>query len=103
QSRLGALYRRLGEEPLAEQYERAYLEAFRRRMHRPTFADAVVAASVRYLPLHRLRALRFRSSELPPEPTPRQHAVASALVGDAVRAREALVLGGEPLDRKYLA
>src|SRR5579883_1151290 len=106
QSRLAALHRRLGEDALADEYERRYLAAFRRRMHRPTFAEVVRVAARRFVPLARLRAIRLPPGELPPSLPPdlerRERAIAAALVEDAVRAREYLVQGGAPLDRLYL-
>ena len=100
---LALLHRRLGRAEEAARYEKRFLALFRRRMHRPSFADAVAAAARRYVPLAKLAALRFSETEPPTTPTPRELAIARALVGDRAGAEEQLRAGTEALDRKYLA
>jgi tetratricopeptide (TPR) repeat protein len=100
---LAALCRKLGETSEAAEYDRRYLEAFRRCMHRPSFAEVVTAAARQYVPLEKLLALRFAEPEPPPHPTPREEGLMLALAGDFAHARARLHAGGESLDLKYLA
>jgi hypothetical protein len=88
---LSRLHRLVRDHASAAEYGRAYLVAFRRRMHRPTFAEVVQAATMRYLPIAGLRALQTVEGE--PEPPPRgplAEGVAEALKGDAERAARIL-------------
>src|SRR5262249_52930025 len=100
---LAGLHRRLGRTEEAARYEKRFLALFRRRMHRPSFADAVAAAARRYVPLPKLAALRFSERGPPERPTPRETAIARALNGDRAGAEEQLREGTEPLDRQYRA
>ena len=100
---LALLYRRLGRPDDAAGYEKRFLSLFRRRMHRPSFADVVAAAARRYVPLSKLVSLRFPEKEPPETPTPRERAIARALCGDREGAEQLLSAGSEPLDRKYSA
>jgi tetratricopeptide (TPR) repeat protein len=100
---LAALCRKLGEATVADAYDRRYLDAFRRYMHRPSFAEVVAAAARRYVPLERLRSLRFAEREPPAQPTPREQGLALALRGDLVGAQALLQPGEDLLDLKYLA
>ncbi len=102
-SQLADLYRRLGQDGLAEEYETRYLEAFRRRNHRPTLAEAAEVAAQSYLPLERLCAATWLPSSSAHALGPRASAVAAALRGDRSAAKEGFVEGGEILDEKYLA
>jgi hypothetical protein len=102
-SRLAALHKRMGHPDAAKEYERRYAEAFRARMHRPSFAQVVRVASCHYLPLPKLGALHFWERELPGLPTGRQRAIAAALNGQLGDATEGFLRSGALLDRKYLA
>ncbi len=101
---LEVLHRKLGSEDEAAQYERRFVEVFRRRMHRPTLSDAVRTAARRYIPLYKLAAARFA---LPgdglSQPTRRERGIELALSGGRQAAREVFAEAGEALDRKYLA
>ena len=99
---LALLHRRLGRMEEAVRYEKRFLAFFRRRMHRPSFADVVTAAARRYLPLSKVSAIRFAETEPPGSPTDREVAIARALDGDLTGAEDLLRRGGEPLDGKYL-
>jgi tetratricopeptide (TPR) repeat protein len=109
-SRMSVLYGRLGQQDLSADYRNRYAAAFRQRMHRPTFAEAVQATATGYLPLDRVRAIPFPDRQLPPKPGPREEACAAALAGDTATARR-LFPGGagssqrpaDPLDMKYVA
>jgi Lon protease (S16) C-terminal proteolytic domain len=130
--RLAALCRAVGNEADAADYDRQFLVAFLARMHRPTLAEALAAASRHYLPLPRLAAARFAGgvdlstdAGLPPGADaesdsgagaesdseaeadaaiePRRRALGLALRGDLAAARQLLEHGGKALDRKYLA
>jgi tetratricopeptide (TPR) repeat protein len=100
---LALLYRRLGRLEEAARYEKRFLALFRKRMHRPSFADVVAAAARRYVPLWKLVSLRLPDREPPPDPAPRERAIASALGGDRAGAEGLLREGREPLDGKYRA
>jgi tetratricopeptide (TPR) repeat protein len=102
-SNLAALYRRLEMQPAALEYERKFVTAFRRRMHRPSFADTVRAAARRYIGLRHLLGIRFVSTTPPDSATIRERGIAAALTGEAGLARERLSSGDALLDRKYLA
>jgi tetratricopeptide (TPR) repeat protein len=102
-SRLSALYRRLGQQELAREYEARYLVAFRRRMHRPTFADVLQVASRSYLPLQRLLTIQFSSVDVPNDGSPRERALCAALTGDMGHARALFLESTDLLDCKYLA
>jgi len=101
--RLAALHRALGQGEEAEGYEQRFLEAFQHRMHRLPLAEATAIAAHRYVPLDRLAAVRCTNAEPPADPTPRQQALAMALLSDRTGAAELLRGAGELLDRKYLA
>ena len=62
--RLAALCRAVGDEADAAEYDRQFLVAFLARMHRPTLAEALAAASRTYLPLPRLAAARFAAADV---------------------------------------
>ncbi len=100
--RLAALYRALGREDEAELYDRLFLDAFRRRMHRPTFAQLTAAAARQYVPLSRLAAARVPATEADPGWERRQRGLGLALAGNRAAARALLAAGSEALDRKYL-
>jgi tetratricopeptide (TPR) repeat protein len=100
---LAALYRKLGETSEAAEYDRRYLEAFRRCMHRPSFVEVVAAVARQYVPLEKLMGIRFAEREPPPQPTPREEGLTLALAGDLAHARARLRTGGGSLDLKYLA
>ncbi|HEY8021012.1 MAG TPA: S16 family serine protease [Thermoanaerobaculia bacterium] len=101
--RLAALCRASGREQEAADYDRQFLAAFQARMHRPTLADALEAASHDYLPLARLAAARFVPAEISAGAEPRVRALHLALGGRLAEARQLMQRGGEVLDRKYLA
>jgi tetratricopeptide (TPR) repeat protein len=101
--RLASLYRRLGALEEARAYDARYLEAFRRRKHRPTFLEITAVAAKRYIQLARLAAIHAPASELPSNAPLRQRAIAAALAGRLEDARATFEAGGEALDRKYLA
>ena len=100
---LASLYRKLEAGADAAEFEARYLEAFRRRMHRPSFAEVISVAARHHVPLEKLTSIRFAGETPPQDPTPREHALCLALQGDIGSAREVLRNGPEPLDRKYLA
>jgi predicted Zn-dependent protease len=101
-SRLAVLYRRLGRNELAAEYEAHYLRSFRRRMHRLTTADIARAASLRYVPLSDLRSAQaVDKGEV--GATPRERALATALEGDVEEARAMLTGEEDPLSQKYRA
>jgi tetratricopeptide (TPR) repeat protein len=101
--RLAVLYARLGEDEKAALYQQRALDAFRERMHRPTFAEVVEDAARVYLPLERLSSLRFSQRQLPADATVREQALATALAGRAREASELFTRGGETVDLKYRA
>ncbi|HXO19152.1 MAG TPA: hypothetical protein VOA87_04420, partial [Thermoanaerobaculia bacterium] len=105
--RLAALCRAAGRRDEAADYDRQFLAAFEARMHRPTTADVVEAASRQYLPLPRLGAARFVPAGLPAGASPRQRGLHLALSGPSAdrigKARPLLERSGKVLDRKYLA
>ena len=101
--RLALLFRRLGRSDEAELYQRQHIAAYRRRMHRPSLADAVAVAAERFLPIERLREIRFGDSELPAEVSPRERAIACAIRGDGEVAGEQLAGSEAVLDLKYRA
>jgi tetratricopeptide (TPR) repeat protein len=101
--RLAKLYRALGQEEEAAQYDRRFLLAFRRRMHRPSFEETVKAAARRYIPLKLLGGIRFPEVSYGDEWSSRERACALALTGEPGGAAELFQKLGEALDRKYLA
>jgi tetratricopeptide (TPR) repeat protein len=110
-SRLGAIWRKLGNEAAARDYDEKYERAFRRRMHRPDEGEIVRAAASRFLPLGKLRSI-VASDALDADATtsreaharhPREGAIAAALRGALDVAEELFTACGELLDRKYLA
>ena len=103
-SHLASLYRKLGNEPLAREYERRFTESFERRMHRVSLAQVAKVASVRFIPIERLRVIRTVSyADEPPPPGERANAIARAIKGDLVAAREGFERSGAALDHRYLA
>jgi tetratricopeptide (TPR) repeat protein len=101
--RLAMLYRRLGDREAATEYERRHLIAYRRSMHRAEFPEVVQVASRRFLPIERLRAIRFPDTHLPPDASEREGAVAAAIVGDIKAAKRTFSRGSDLLDLKYWA
>jgi Lon protease (S16) C-terminal proteolytic domain len=101
--RLALLQRRLGREAEAVRSEAQHLTAYRRWMHRPTFAEVVRVAARRLLPLERLRALTFPEHELPKDISPDERAIAQTLVGDPAQAGRILAIAGESLALKCRA
>ena len=100
---LAAIYRRLGNQAEAADYDGRFLRLFRLRMHRPSFADVARVAARRYVPLAKLSKIPFADADLGPDPAPREQAIGFFLVGDVARARELLDGMNEPLDLKYRA
>ena len=101
--RLALLHRRLGREAEATGYEERHLTAYRRWMHRPTFAEIVRVAARRLLPLERLRALSFVENDLPEESSPEERAIAMTLVGDPTEAGRILASSEAALDLRCRA
>lgn len=101
--RLAMLHQRLGESEAAAEYEQRHLAAYRSSMHRAGFQDLLSVASRRFLPIERLRAVRVPDTEIPPDATRREIAIANAIRGDAGEARRGLSNAPEVLDLKYLA
>ncbi len=99
---LAWLCRRLGRVAEAAAYEERFLELFRRRMHRSSFADTVRILARRYVPLYKLAGVRFADTKGPESPGRREEALVRALRGDVGPARELLRQGTERLDVKYL-
>src|SRR6266540_1935885 len=100
---LASLYARLGDPEEAARHEKRFLRLFCLRMHRPTFSDAVHAATRRYVPLSKLSRVRFAEMDGLSEPTPRERAIELFLAGDSSGARELLNGWNEVLDLKYRA
>jgi len=101
--RLSVLYRRLGDPATADEYEGRHLSAYLREKHRPTFGEVVETAAKHFIPLERLREIRFIDSKSPEPADAREAAVAWALQGDLEGARNAFASGGDILDLKYQA
>ena len=102
--RLEVLYRRLGDAAEAERYEQRHLAAYLREKHRPTFEEVVETAARHYIPLERLRQIRFVDPQLSTTPSgPREGAIARALHGDLEGARADFASGADLLDIKYQA
>jgi tetratricopeptide (TPR) repeat protein len=102
-SQLATLHRRLGHHQLAEEYEREYEAAFRRRMNRPTLEEVVRFAGARYLPIPRLLEIRFPEQSIDTNLMSRRElALADALRGDRIGARVGFGEGRDLLDEKYL-
>jgi len=101
--RLAILYRRLGEPAAATEYERRHLAAYLHAMYRPSFEDVVAVAAKHFIPIERLRDIRFLATELPSDPSPREAAVARALRGDVEGAGKLFAAGTELIDIKYQA
>ena len=76
---LSVLYLRLGDEGEAARYHRRFLDLFRRRMHRPTLAEAIQVSAIRYVPLYKLCKIRFAGTDGPPELAPRERAIGLAM------------------------
>jgi tetratricopeptide (TPR) repeat protein len=102
-SHLSSLHQRLGDNDEARTYARRYLALYRQRMHRPSFDDAIKAASQRYLSLHRLSTLPLWSGETGRKLSDREGALAHALKSRRAEARAVLEHGTDVLDKKYLA
>ena len=100
---LAAIYRRLGKESEAEEYELRFLRIFRTRMHNPPLADVLRIAARRYIPLEKLSKVRLADTDSLPDPEPRERAIGLFLSGDSARARELLAAGTEAMDLKYRA
>lgn len=98
---LAALHRRLGRLAQAERWDAAFLDLFRRRMHRPSFGDAVRIAARHYVPLYKLASARLAASPLPGRPSAREEAIAEALGGNLAAAGRLLAGGRHALDLKY--
>jgi tetratricopeptide (TPR) repeat protein len=101
--RLALLYRRLGDRESAAEYERRHLTAYRRKMHRAEFQEVVQVASRRFMPIERLRAIRFPESKLPEGANERETSLAAAIRGDLASAKGTFSRGSETLDLKYWA
>lgn len=101
--RLALLHRRLGQVEVGERYEQRHLAAYRKERHRPGLADVVSVASRRFLPLERLRRIRFTDMNLDGAMSERERAIAAALAGDLETARRGFAAGDGLLDLKYLA
>lgn len=102
-AQLAALHKRLGDRALADQYERAYLVAFRHSMNRPSRFEAVGVAATHYIPLQRLRNGRLYDGGLEGPFTRREEAIRLALCDDLHPAMELFGAGESLLDRKYEA
>lgn len=100
---LARQHHRLGHESLAEEYESRHLVAYRRAMHRPSFADVIAAAVEHYLPIERLARLSLPLAEIDPGLPARGRAIAEALHGRFAQAKSLLEGREELLDRKYQA
>jgi tetratricopeptide (TPR) repeat protein len=102
--RLGALHRALGEEEEAAAYDWRFLVAFQRFVHRVTRGDAAAVAARRYVPLAKLRQVRFAvETGGDGEPSRRQRALLLALDEDRDAAAALLRQGSEALDLAYAA
>jgi tetratricopeptide (TPR) repeat protein len=101
--RLALLYRRLGDRESAAEYERRHLTAYRRKMHRAEFQEVVQVAARRFLPIERLRAIRFPDSRLAEGANERETSLAAAIRGDLASAKGTFSRGSEILDLKYWA
>jgi hypothetical protein len=101
--RLALLHRRLGRNEQAASYEELHLAAYRRWMHRASFADVVAIASKHFLPIEKLQRIHFDRTELPAEISPREWAIGSAIRGDLPAAWDVLINATEVLDLKYKA
>jgi tetratricopeptide (TPR) repeat protein len=101
--RLAILYRRLSDREQAAEYEKRHLVGYRRSMHRPEFAEAIEVASRRFLPIERLRQIRFPDRSLRPDASEREHAVAAALDGELAPAKRFFSKEPSLIDLKYWA
>jgi len=101
--RLSVLYRRLNDPSSAEEYERRHRVAYLREKHRPTRAEVVQAAAEHFIPLERLREIRFVDPQPIQPADPREAALALALEGDLEGARKRFAAGTDLLDVKYQA
>lgn len=98
---LASLHRRLGHGTEAARWDAAFLELFLRRMHRPTFAEAVRIGARRYIPLYKLVSAKLASSPPLVKPSAREEAIASAIRGDPGTANRLLAGGRHALDLRY--
>jgi tetratricopeptide (TPR) repeat protein len=104
QGRLMTLYRKLGDDERAREYERRFTESFERRMHRVSLADVARVGARVFLPIEQLRRVRtVHYSDDPIERTPRERAIEHAVRGEVSEARALFEGSDAPLDRKYLA
>jgi tetratricopeptide (TPR) repeat protein len=104
QSHLASVYRKLGDEPRAREYEQRFTESFQRRMHRVSIMDVGEVAARRFFPLDRLRRIHtvaYTDQEAPA--SERARAIVRAIEGDVAEARASLERSNAPLDRKYIA
>jgi tetratricopeptide (TPR) repeat protein len=100
---LASLFRRLGREDQADDYERLYTRLFRRRMHRPSFRETAWIAARHYVPLWKLQRIEFPEVDSVPDGSVREKAIGLVLKGTLGEARELFRRSGEVLDAKYLA
>jgi hypothetical protein len=98
---LASLTRRLGRTAEADRWDAAFLELFRRRMHRLVRAQAVRIAARWYVPLPKLATVPLPGPALPARPTPREAAIAAALDGELKEASRLLDGARDALDLKY--
>jgi hypothetical protein len=98
--RLATLHHRLGHEKVAREYEARQLAAYRRAMHRPSFAETVTVAAEHFLPIERLRRLSFPDATPDPGWCPRSRAIAAAMAGRLDEARSLLAGGTGLVDLK---
>jgi predicted Zn-dependent protease len=101
--RLAKLFRALGRQEEAKDAQRRFFKAFRRRMHRPSFRQAIRVAARRYIPIDRLASIAFPETALPKDASDRERALALALTGQRAASRELFSAANEAIDRKYLA
>lgn len=100
---LASLARRLHRDEEADHYERLFTRLFRKRMHRPSFAEATWIAARRYVPLRKLLRVEFPEADVTPDGSLREKAIGLFLRGERGEARVLFARGGEVLDSKYLA
>ena len=102
--RLSVLYRRLGNAEAATEYEQRHLAAYLREKHRLSFEQVVRIAAKHFIPLEKLRTIRFIPTGPPSAMTaPREEAIARAMRDDLEGARKLLAAGTDLLDIKYQA
>ena len=101
--KLASLYHKLGDDERARLYGARYEDAFRRRMHRPSKAEAASVLARRFLPLASLAHHPLGGGTFSDAPSLRERALLAFLGGDHAAARELFRRGGELLDTKYEA